>query len=220
MWEMSDYELVKLDESQAKQLDDNFDGLNGALNKLTAKIAPNDKNKTIHQALTDGFKEVTKWQAIQDETIRAGFASVVEAIAKISTQPPPLPKPKGVIMATFKVAADNPDIVIELSGTGFTDSEGNPTGAGDIDLSVESSNNDVLEATLSGQTVSDDGQTVTAQVNLHFGAASPDMAALAYKANNRDTGALVAAGSDEFIVGAGEASVGSITSTVPLTPEP
>ena len=123
-------------------------------------------------------------------------------------------------MARFKVAADNPDITIELSGSGFTDSEGNPTGAADIDLSVESSNAEVLEATLSGQTVSADGQTVTAQVALHFGAASPDMAALAYKATNRDTSALVAAGSDEFIVGAGEASVGTISSNVPLTPEP
>ena len=200
---MSDKALVKIDSGQFARLDLLLSAIGNAL------WAINDQLKPLDNAINNNTTEVTKWLAV-----------VAESIAKINPLPEPQPKPKGVIMATFKVGADNPDITIELSGSDFTDSEGNPTGAGDIDLSVESSNPDVLEATLSGQSVSADGNTVTAQVNLHFGASSPDMAALAYKANNRDTGALVAAGSDEFIVGAGEASVGSITSSVPLTPEP
>jgi len=122
-------------------------------------------------------------------------------------------------MARFKVAADNPDFDIQLVGGGFTDSEGNPTGAGDIDLGAESSNGDVLEITVGDQALSEDGQSVATLVHVHVGTSSPDMVALAYTAKNRDTGAVVAAGSDEFLVNAGEASVGTVTSNVPLTPE-
>lgn len=192
----------------------------------------NDKLKTdgpIAEAvneLTDAIDEHSentgKWLSTINDTISAGFAAVVEAIAQLNTQPPPLPQSKGVIMATFKVAADNPDIVISLAGTDFMDSDTppNPTGAGDIDLSVESSAPDVVGATLSNQVLSADGNTVTADIAVHFGAAATDVATLTYRATNRDTGAIVAAGSDDFTVQVGEAGIGTVTSTVPLTPEP
>lgn len=200
---MSDQELITIKHEQFARLDLLLATIANAL------WAINDQLKPIDNAINSQTTEQTKWLAI-----------IAEAIGKITPLPQPQPKPTGEIMARFKVGADNPDFTIELTGSGFTDSEGNAVGAGDIDLSVESSNPDAVAATLSGQTVSADGNSVTAQIAVHVGAPSPDAAALNYKAINRDTAALVASGLDEFIVNAGEATVGTVTSNVPLTPEP
>ena len=190
------------------RLDLLLNGINGALNVIASRIGPANKDKSLHQAL----------DAI-NTSIQSGFAAVAAEIAKLQTPEPPPAKSKGVIVARFKVPADNPDFQIQLTGSGFTDSEGNPAGAGDIDLAVESSNPDAVAVSVADQKVSDDGQSVTATVSVHVGAPAADAAAVNYKATNRDTGALVASGADEFIVQAGEASVGTITSSVPLTPE-
>ncbi len=169
-------------------------------------------------AIDEQTEDIGKWLGILNETFIMGFTAVAGEIAKLQTSEPPPTNPGGVIMATFKVGASNPDIQIQLSGSGFVDDEGNPAGAGDIDLSVESSNPDAVSATLSGQGVTAD--TVNATVDVHFGAPASDIAVLTYRATNRDTGTIVAAGTDEFIVEAGEATLGTVTSSVPLTPEP
>ena len=122
------------------------------------------------------------------------------------------------IMARFIVPADQPDFVIQLNATGFKDAEGNDADAKDIDLTVDNSNPAAISGTVSDQTLSEDGKSVSAKVSVHVGAPSADLGVLAYKATNRDTGALVAAGSDEFIVNAGEAATGTVNSSVPLTP--
>ncbi len=157
--------------------------------------------------------------AIRD-SLTAGFRLVAEALN--NQQPPPPAQTGGIIMASFKVGSDNPDITITLTGSGFMDSDTppNPVGAADIDLSVESSNPDAVTATLSNQALSDDGLSVTADVAVHFGAPATDVATLTYRATNRDTDAVVAAGSDDFLVQVGEAAIGTVVSTVPLTPEP
>jgi hypothetical protein len=205
-----------IDVQPGSQLDMRLGELSNALWDI------NDQLKPIDDAINDHSENTGKWLSTINDTISAGFAAVVAEIAKLNTQPPPLPKPKGVIMATFKVGADNPDIEIALTGSGFMDSDTppNPTGAGDIDLSVESSNPDAVSASISGQTLSDDGNSVSATVAVHFGAPATDVATLTYRATNRDTGLVVAAGSDDFTVQVGEAGIGTITSTVPLTPVP
>lgn len=143
---MSDYELVKLDEEQFKQLDLNADGLNGAINKLTAKIAPNDKNKHLHQALTDGFKDVGKWLATIDESTRAGFAAVVAEIAKLNTLPPPQPQQLEVSFV-FKVPNNHQDEPYSVNIGTVTDAEGEtlPDTSG-LTVEVTSSDESVVAA--------------------------------------------------------------------------
>jgi len=199
---------VNIDVITKSRLDLWVRNFSDGLSALISRIGPADKDKSLHQALAD-----------IDTSIQTGFAAVAAEIAKLQTPEPPPAKTKGIIVARFRVPADNPDFTIELTGSGFTDSENNPTGAGDIDFAVESSNPDAVSVSLSDQKLSEDGQSITANVAVHVGAPAADAAAINYKATNRDTGALVASGSDEFIVQAGEASVGAITSSVPLTPE-
>ncbi len=152
--------------------------------------------------------------------LEAGFAEVAEAIRSFKPLPLPQPAQRGKIVVRYRVPADSPDIVYTLAGNSFQDSEGNPTGAADIDLSIEVSNPAALTVTLGPQAVSVDGNEVTAEVTIHVESPQVDAAVLGYKATNRDTGAVVAFDSDEFIVGPGEASVGTLDSPVPLTPEP
>lgn len=196
-------------EERRSRLDAYLGAFHGALNVIASRIGPASQAENLHQAIKQ-----------QNEIISAGFAAVAAAIAKLQTPEPPPAQSKGVIVARFRVPADNPDFQIQLTGSGFTDSEGNPTGAADIDLVAESSNPDAVEVSVADQKLSDDGQSITATVNVHVGAPSADAAAINYQARNRDTDALAASGSDEFIVQAGEASVGTVTSSVPLTPEP
>lgn len=214
---MSDFEEVKLNNSQFQE----WQKLETIRNNTLWRIAETISLLTDHlrESLEIATADNGKWLSLQNDTIKAGFESVVEALQS-STLPPPQPQPTGVIMARFKVAADNPDFEIVLTGSGFTDSEGNPTGASDIDLSGESSNPDALSVSIIDQVLSDDGQNVTTRLSAHVGSPSPDMAAVGYKAVNRDTGAVVATGSDEFLVNAGEAGIGTVTSSVPLRPEP
>jgi len=213
---MSDREWVTIDATQFERLLTDLIAISNSVWGVKDQVAP------IDDAINDHSDNTGKWLATINDTISAGFAAVVAEIAKLNTLPPPQPQPKGVIMATFKVGADNPDIEIGLVGSGFMDSDTppNPTGAGDIDLSVESSNPDTVSASISGQTLSDDGQSVSATVAVHFGAPATDVATLTYRATNRDTGLVVAAGTDDFTVQVGEAGIGTVVSTVPLTPEP
>ncbi len=212
---MSDKELVTINPEQWERL------LTDLVTLTNAGWGIRDELRPLDNAIDNHAIEVTKWLGSINDTLGAGLAEVARAIREQQPPPPPA-KPKGVIMATFKVGADNPDIQIALTGSGFMDSDTppNPVGAGDIDLSVESSNPDAVSAALSGQTLSDDGNSVSATVDVHFGAPASDIATLTYRATNRDTGLVVAAGTDDFIVQVGEAGIGTITSSVPLTAEP
>jgi hypothetical protein len=163
-------------------------------------------------AINDGADEISA--AIDRNTEQ--LEALTQAVTDLDQ---PLPPEQGAtIMASFIVGASNPDIQIQLAATDFKDDEGNAVDASDIDLSVESSNTDALTATLSSQTLSDDKLTVSGVVDVHFGAPATDIAILTYRATNRDTSLVVAAGSDEFTVQAGEAAIGTVTSNVPLPP--
>lgn len=216
---MSDRELIIINQDQFERWMTNLVAVSNATWGVKDEIKPiddaiNNTNLALNDlidAVNQQTLETTKWLAL-----------IAEAITNIHPLPPPQPQPRGVLMATFKVGADNPDITIRLTGSGFVDNDTppNPVGAGDIDLSVESSAPDTVSASITEQTVSDDGNSVSANIAVHFGAPASDIAVLTYRATNRDTGLVVAAGTDEFVVTAGEAALGQLTSNVPLTPEP
>lgn len=108
----------RLDEAQFKQFDLGIDGISGALNVLSSRIGPVSKNKSLHQAIVDGFTELNK-------TVEAGFKLVAEAVAKGQTLPPPQQKPLEVIFV-FKVSNDHQDEPYSISIGGVTDKEGEP----------------------------------------------------------------------------------------------
>lgn len=161
------------------------------------------------------------------EVVRQGFqtqnehlAGIQEALTHIN-QPDSDSAVKGEIVARYRVPADLPDFEYEIVGRNFTDSEGNPTHARDVDLSLDVANEAAITATLGEQTVSEDGNEVRVPVRAHVESPSADMGVLMYKATNRNTGEVIAADSDEFIVSAGAARLGTLESDIPgLTPEP
>jgi hypothetical protein len=120
------------------------------------------------------------------------------------------------IMARYKFNADQEPVTFPLVFKGGLDKKGNPVGAGDVDLSIESGSASIV-AELGQQTLRDDGNEVKADVTLSGGPmAVADLAVVTYKAKNRDTGNVVAADSDEFETGPGEVAIGTLDSPVPL----
>ena len=105
-----------------------------------------------------------------------------------------------------------------IIGTGFKSAAGTQVGANDIDLSVELTGSN-MSASLANQRLSDDGLSVMADVTIEGNAQQPtaELAVLKYSAKNRDTGSEVAADTDEFETGPGEATIGTIDSPVPLS---
>lgn len=128
----------------------------------------------------------------------------------------------GRLFVRYTIPPGQEDVTFDLVGDNFTDNQGRPTGAGDIDLSVENSNPAIVVGTLGPQLLSDDGQTVTAPLTLHFPTSPPmDLAAVVVKAKNRDTGDTVNAESADFTPsGPGEATIGRLTMNIPMTPDP
>lgn len=142
------------------------------------------------------------------------------AIAEaINNQSPTPAQTGGKLVARYRIPEDQPPITFDLVGKDFKSAKGSSVGAGDIDLAVESDNPSLL-AEMGAQTVSEDGNEVSAPVTITAQSSSIDMAVVTYRATNRDTGALVAGDSDEFIIGPGEATIGTLDSPVPLTEEP
>lgn len=121
-------------------------------------------------------------------------------------------------MSRFKLPDDQPDFEIELTVTG-KDSEGQPADVAGLTIEVDNSNEIAIVGTLGTTTPSEDGKSLKATVSVHVADPSPDLGIIGYKALNAD-GDIVGAGSDEFLVGAGTLAVATITSSVPLTPEP
>lgn len=148
-----------------------------------------------------------------------GFDKVAEAISKLQTPAPSPEVTRGTLMSRYRVPATQDNVTFELVGSNFKDAEGNEASAANIDLTVQSTNEGAVGASIGPGVVSEDGKTVSATVTLTFGSPSVDMATVEYKATNRNTGAVVAGDSDEFIVGPGEASIGTLDSPVPLPAE-
>lgn len=127
-------EIVKLEESQFKQIDDDFDGLNGAINKLASRIGPTDKDKTVQKAIADGLAGLTlavtkqtedagKWQSFVRDELKAGFAAMVEAIAKLQI-PLPQPQPEPEPFTPFRVELESGFIEIgDIKSMQITDSQ-------------------------------------------------------------------------------------------------
>lgn len=175
------------------------------------------RDHTLTVVIRRGFKDTGKWLSL----IVASIDRVAGAIANISTLPQPQPNlERGTLVSRYRIPDDQPPIVFVLVGANFTDAKGAPVDAKNIDLSLETTNAAALTGVLGPQTLSDDGLSVSAEVTLTSQSPSVDLAVAAYKATNRVTGNVVAADSDEFIVGPGEANIGTLDSPVPLTPEP
>lgn len=201
---MSDKELVTINPEQWERL-------------LTDIVALSNAVWGVKDVVAHQTTEITKWQSIQNETIRAGFASVAEAIANLQPLPPPQPEQKGTLVARYKFDEDQAPVTFDLVFKGGTSAKGTPVGAGDVDLSIASSSGQLM-AELGPQTLSDDGNEVKATVTL-TGQTMPvaELAVVSYAATNRDTGNQVAADTDEFETGPGEVAIGTLDSPVPLT---
>jgi hypothetical protein len=162
---------------------------------------------------------------IKTETT-TGFQLVADAIADLTTPEPPPDNVavEGTLVARYilnedAVAKDPGPKTFPITCKDLKSAAGTPVGAGDIDLAVESSSANV-SASIANQQLSGDGNSVTADVTIEGQAQQPtaELAVVKYTAKNRDTGNEVAADTDEFETGPGEASIGTIDSPVPLTP--
>lgn len=132
-----------------------------------------------------------------NETIRAGFALVAEAIANI--QPLPLPQPKhNEVIFMFVVKDDHAPVPFSLALGTVTDAEGNAIPDAQLDVTVESSNPDAVA-------VEFDAAAKTGSVR--FG--SPGEAEV--RANVSSNGALLGTGAASFTVTVGDpAAISSV----------
>lgn len=122
---MSDRELVTFNAEQFSLFMQRFSSVHAELQIIRERLGPVDKDKSLQRTLESGFKDLSKWLSIQNDSIVAGFALVAEAIAKGTTLPPPQPKPLEVTFV-FKVANDHQDEPYSIAIGGVTDAEGEP----------------------------------------------------------------------------------------------
>lgn len=110
--------------------DAQFDRFVKRLNTIRAEIqivrerlGPVDKDKNLHQAITELSENIGKWQALQINAISEGFSKVADAIASLNT---PAPEPSQPLEVTFvfKVANDHQDEPYSISIGNVTDAEG------------------------------------------------------------------------------------------------
>jgi hypothetical protein len=191
MWELSDFEEVRLTQAQFQE----WQKIEGAhINALwriaeTLTLLKDRHQKVIETATAD----VTKWLGIQNTTISAGFASVVEAIAKLQIPLPP-PQPKQTeVRFVFKVADDHQSESFSISIGGVTDAEGqtisDPSG---LSVKVASSDESILA-------VSFDEASKSGSVS--FG--SPGVASLTATVSNAK-GDILGSGAADFTVTTGD----------------
>lgn len=180
----------------------------------------------VVQHTTDiSYQRIVGIHALVDRLYReqpVGFALVIKAINNLPL--PGLPgehkATKGTleIMSRFRFTEDQPNLDVTFGVKDIKSAKGTPVDAGDIDLSAES-NSDAISATVSDQQLSEDRMSVTAKLTLAGGSMpEPGLAVITVKGTNRDTGAVVAAGTAEFQTGPGEGALGSIQLDIPLTP--
>lgn len=97
---MSDFEQVQIQPEQFAVIEKRLNGLRGQIQIVTERLGPIDMNKSIQQAVEDGFKdlrvEITKWLSIQNDSITAGFAMVAEVLRETTLPPGPPAKVESV----------------------------------------------------------------------------------------------------------------------------
>lgn len=185
----------------------------------------------VEKAKAESLQEIKNSLASLVTATETGFAAVGEAISDL--QIPDLPPGEaddsaveGRLMARYILnedeVANNPGPkTFTIVGTGFKSRAGTPVGAQDVDLNIELIGSN-MTASVANQRLSADGNSVEADVTIEGKAQQPtaELAVLKYSGRNRDTGNEVAADTDEFVTGPGEASIGTIDSPVPLTEVP
>lgn len=161
---------------------------------------------------------------------KVGFDKVTEAITNIKS-PVSLPETvtQGKLTMRFKFDEDNDQVDFTVRVGDLKTAHGHAVGAGDIDITAESTVPESVASEISDQQLSEDGMSVSARASLQAGDMSQSgIAVVTVKATNRDTGVLVAFGSAELVYGPGEAAIGNISMDIPLeeveeptpTPEP
>jgi hypothetical protein len=170
----------------------------------------------LQEALEIATADNGKWQSIQNETISAGFASVVEAIAKLQTPlPPPQHQMKGTVMADYSIPDDQPDgrVTFHLSAT---DAEGqpitDPAVLATLTFEVASSDENAFAVTLDAE----QPDPLNRVGGYHVGA--PGQAAVTGNLKDAD-GNIIGTGTDGFTVTTGKVAPGSVSATFDgLTP--
>lgn len=181
---MSDFERVQIDFDQ-------FSSLEKRLGAIRDRLGPSSANESIQQALEDGFKDLSKWLSIQNDSTIAGFAMVAEALRETNL-PPPQPD-KLEVRILFKVADDHQAESFSISIGGVTDAEGQPIAdQSGLSVKVESSDENVVsvefdEAAKSG--------------SVSFGA--PGVASLTATVTN-SKGDILGSGAADFTVTTGD----------------
>jgi len=211
---LSDHEEVKLTSVQFQE----WEKLTTAQLNALWRIAEVVVRHTDHQreTLETAAADLTKWLAIQNETISAGFASVVEAIAKLQTPlPPPQRQMKGTVMADYSIPDDQPDgrVTFNLSAT---DSEGqsitDPAVLATLQFELSNTNEDAFQVTLDA----DQPEPSKRVGGYHVGA--PGQAAVTGNLKDAD-GNIIGTGTDGFTVTTGKVALGSVGATFDgLTP--
>lgn len=191
---LSDFEEVKLTASQWQRLDLLNEARNNAIWRIVEVLT--HLKDSQREALEFASADLAKWSAIQNETIKAGFASVVEALTT-TTLPPPQPKPMEVRFM-FIVKDDQAPVNFSLVLGDVTDAEGNAIPDAQVDLEVLSSDDSVLS-------LSFDSAARTGVVS--FG--NPGVASLTAKVSSG--GNLLGSGAADFTVTVGDpAAISSV----------
>ena len=188
---MSDRELVTIEAQQFVEILRTLTAFSNALWDI------NDQLKPLDNAIDKQTLEITKWQSIQNESIVAGFALVAEAIAKVNPLPPPQPKSLEVFMS-FVVKDDHEPVNFGVVLGDVTDAEGNTIPDAALDLSVESSDPNVVAVSFDAASKSG---------SISFG--NPGNATLT--ANVSSGGKLLGSGVAGFVVTVGDpAAISSV----------
>lgn len=160
----------------------------------------------LTKAVTDSTADAGKWASIQNETTKAGFNAVVEALAKL--QPPtPGPSPRRYsIMSDYAIPDNTPDgrVTFRLSAT---DEEGqpitDPAQFAKLVFEAVSSNEDAFTITLDV----DQPDPMNRVGGYHVG--KPGQAAVTSNLKKAN-GDLIGTGTDGFTVTVGEIALGSV----------
>lgn len=207
---MSDFEEVKLTAAQFNELDKLSQAKLNALWRIAETITEQkDRQQEIVEAATT---EITKWLGIQNDTIKAGFASIVEALT--STTLPPQQQVKGTIVADYQIPDDQPDgrVTFHLSAT---DAEGqpitDPAAFAAMAFEVNNSDENAFVVTLDA----DQPDPMNRVGGYHVGA--PGQSAVTSNLKDSD-GNIIGTGTDGFTVTTGKAAIGSVVADFGLTP--
>jgi hypothetical protein len=182
---MSDRKEVSLIQSQWKTLSDHDLSRNNALWRLCELL---DRSITAQAKQSE---DLTKWIGTLNDTSKAGFALMVEAIAKLQI-PLPQPQPKQVEVRFMFVVKDDHEAVNFFINLGdVTDAEGNVVTDANLEVAVESSDSGVLSV---------DFNAFDRKGVVSFG--SPGVASLTAKVTSGDK--LLGSGAADFTVTVGD----------------